>query len=315
MTDNQDKNNNPYAVIIGGANMDICGAAIGTLISKDSNIGKIGSSSGGVARNIAENLALLGCNCHLLSAIGNDPFGQALINHITSVGIHTDNILKLENEKTSTYLSVLDGAGEMMVAINDMSIIENITPEYIKRHKTLIMNAHIIIADTNIPEETLLYLTTEFNSAPILIDTVSTEKALKIKDCLHGIHSLKTNTLEAKALTGISNNLSEMADWFHNRGVLKVYITMGSDGVFYSDANGVGEFKHQKNHGDVKNVTGAGDAFSAGVAYAYYKSWGMVKSVHFAMAAATCAINHENTINPEMSVKKITRIMEQEYDN
>ena len=62
MTDNQDKNNNPYAVIIGGANMDICGAAIGTLISKDSNIGKIGSSSGGVARNIAENLALLSCN-------------------------------------------------------------------------------------------------------------------------------------------------------------------------------------------------------------------------------------------------------------
>ena len=51
---------NPYIVVVGGANMDISGRPDAPLVAQDSNPGKVRLSPGGVARNIAHNLALLG---------------------------------------------------------------------------------------------------------------------------------------------------------------------------------------------------------------------------------------------------------------
>ena len=69
----------PYAVVIGGANMDICGCSHDNLRIGDSNPGKVRTSAGGVGRNIAENLARLGTDTRLLSAVGNDQYGHHLL--------------------------------------------------------------------------------------------------------------------------------------------------------------------------------------------------------------------------------------------
>ena len=65
-----------YAVAIGGSNIDILVAPKNKLISKDSNSADISISPGGVVRNISENLSLLKSKCHLISAFGNDEFGN-----------------------------------------------------------------------------------------------------------------------------------------------------------------------------------------------------------------------------------------------
>lgn len=315
MTNIHNINSNQYAIVIGGANMDICGAASNTFKIKDSNPGIISMSAGGVARNIAENLALLECQCHLIAAIGKDDFGNSLLNHANAVGINTDKILKLENKKTSIYLSIVDNTGEMISAISDMAIVNHITPEYIELHNEIIQKASVIVLDTNIPEKTLSNIINRFKEVPIIVDAVSTVKAMKIKEHLSGIHSLKCNKIEAEALSDIEGDLNAITNWFHQRGVVRIYITLGEEGAFYSEDQTSGKIAHQKQHCKVINVTGAGDAFTAGIAYGLLKDWNIVKSTHFSMAASVIALNSGDTINPQMSLKKISNIMENEYDN
>ena len=315
MTNIHNINSNHYAIVIGSANMDICGAASNSFKIKDSNPGIISMSAGGVARNIAENLALLECKCHLITAVGNDGFGISLVNKANAVGINTDKILKLENEKTSAYLNIVDNTGEMISAISDMAIVDHITPEYIELHNEIIQKASVIVLDTNIPEKTLSYIINRFKEVPIIVDAASTVKAMKIKKHLSGIHSLKCNKIEAEALSGIEDDLNAIINWFHQRGVVRVYITLGEEGAFYSENQTSAKITHQKQHCKVINVTGAGDAFTAGITYGLLKEWTIIKSIHFGMAAAVIALNHIDTINPEMSIKKINRIMEHEYDN
>ncbi len=119
-----------YVVIIGSANIDVAGYSHESLNYADSNPGKIKFTPGGVGRNIAQNLALLGNKAWLLSAVGSDFYGQSLLTQTNQSGVYVDKCLIVPGENTSSYLSLLDNTGEMLVAINDMNISNAITAEY-----------------------------------------------------------------------------------------------------------------------------------------------------------------------------------------
>ncbi len=294
--------------------MDICGKPVSLLINGDSNPGTITLSPGGVARNIAENLARLGVDCHLLSVIGQDQFADRIFHEGIESGINMDAVLRIENEPTSTYLSVLDESGDMSVAVNDMTVIDYLTPEYLDQHMGLVKNAAAVVADTNMPIETFNYLTSNMGDRNLIVDAVSSVKAERIKSYLSSISILKVNKVEAQAMSEImSADLEKIANWFHGQGVDSIYITLGPDGVFYSGADITGTQKQIKDV-HVKNANGAGDAFVAGVAYGTLTKWKMDKVAKFAICAATVAVAHSETINPTMSVARINKLMETNYE-
>jgi len=119
----------PFIAAIGGANIDIHGKSNKALRGKDSNPGTVHTSAGGVARNVAENLARLGVDCRLISAIGDDHYGQMLMRLCREAGIDMQYVQEFASAATSTYLSVLDDTGDMPVAVADMSIIDNLSAE------------------------------------------------------------------------------------------------------------------------------------------------------------------------------------------
>lgn len=82
-----------YIVIIGSANIDVAGYSHQSLNYADSNPGKIKFTPGGVGRNIAHNLALLGKNAWLLSAVGGDFYGQSLLAQTNQSGVYVDKCL------------------------------------------------------------------------------------------------------------------------------------------------------------------------------------------------------------------------------
>ncbi|EHH0842151.1 TPA: PfkB family carbohydrate kinase, partial [Escherichia coli] len=94
-----------YIVIIGSANIDVAGYSHHPLNYADSNPGKIKFTPGGVGRNIAHNLALLGKNAWLLSAVGGDFYGQSLLAQTNQSGVYVDKCLIVPGENTSSYLS------------------------------------------------------------------------------------------------------------------------------------------------------------------------------------------------------------------
>lgn len=302
-----------YIITIGSANMDVAGYSHASLNYADSNPGKIKFTPGGVGRNIAHNLALLGKNSWLMTAVGNDFYGQSLLAQTSQSGVHVDNCLIVDGENTSSYLSLLDNTGEMLVAINDMSITDHISAAFLSQHADFIRGANVIVADCNISEDALAWILDNARHVPVFVDPVSAWKCVKIRERLAQIHTLKPNRLEAETLSGIAlsgrDDVEKVADWFHARGLNRLVLSMGGDGVYYSEMHGVRGWSLPIKT-QVVNVTGAGDAMMAGLASCWVEGMPFIDSIRFAQGCSSMALASEYTNNPELSVANVKTLVE-----
>jgi len=307
----------PFVTAIGGANIDIHGKSDQPLRRNDSNPGSVHMSAGGVARNVAENLARLGVDCRLISAIGNDHHGRMLMRLSRDAGINMQYVHEIASAPTSTYLSVLDDSGDMLVGINDMSIIDQLSPQLLQAQQAMLKQSSLTILDCNLSDDALAWLSGSLAGAPVFADTVSTIKAPRIKPCLHAIHTLKTSSIEVEALTGLEartqSQLRKIADQLHRQGVERLFVTRGDQGVFYSTGDAQGTTKPGKREGDVTNAGGAGDAFLAGLAYAWLEDWPLNDTVQFALAAADITLSHRATSSPALSLAAVNERMETQH--
>ena len=291
-----------YVVVVGGVNVDIGGMSFAPLVSADSNPGRVTTSLGGVGRNIAHNLCLMGADVRMLTAYGDDVNGERVAASCSELGIDLSHALRVAGGTTSTYLYLTDETGEMALAVSDMEICKKITPQYLASKLSLLQNAQLVIADTNIPQESLLYLA-ENCTAPLFIDPVSTTKAEKIRPILSKIHTLKPNRMEAELLSGIKvetmEDMEKAADKLTELGVHRMFISMGGDGVYAV----MGKEKcHLKNlPGNMVNTTGCGDSFMAAIAWAYLEGMDLASTAKAGLAAGSITMESNETINPEMS--------------
>lgn len=175
--------------VIGGANADIAGAPSSELKLHESNIGKISISPGGVGRNIACELRDLGEEVSLITAFGDDAFGNMLKESCR--GIDISSSLTLEGRSSSTYLYVTDETGDMYTAVNDMDITDEIRPPFA-------IDADAVVIDANIPEETIAYVCGL--GIPVYADPVSAVKAVKLIPYLDRITAVKPNEYEYEVL-------------------------------------------------------------------------------------------------------------------
>jgi pseudouridine kinase len=307
----------PHVAVIGGANIDICGAPGDNLRMRDSNPGRVTVSPGGVARNIAENLARLGVDTRLVAAIGNDDHGEYLCRQAAAAGIDTRFILRFDSQSTSTYVSVLDDNGDMLVAINDMSIVERITPDRLQHHAAMLRTSRLVVADANLSETSLMHLARSLPATPLFVDTVSIAKVRRLLPVLDAVHTLKAGFAEAAALcdmpTAGDDALPRLASWLHEQGVGRVFITLGADGVFYSDGveqrlDGPG-----RPETGIASTSGAGDAFMAGLVFAWLNDWSPERTLRFASAAAEVTLAHVAAINPSLSAESVNRLSEERH--
>jgi pseudouridine kinase len=139
-----------FVLVLGGANMDISGSTTQALVLSDSNPGRIRCAPGGVARNVAENLARLGNTTRLLTAVGDDLYGRSLLDTTRNAGVDVRGSWVLADQATSTYLSLHGPDGDMAVAVNDMGILEHITPQRLAPHKDWAQQAAALIVDCNV---------------------------------------------------------------------------------------------------------------------------------------------------------------------
>lgn len=291
-----------YAVVVGGMNVDIGGRSYASLVDSDSNPGAVSLTLGGVGRNIAHNLCLLGTEVKMLSAYGDDMNGSRLAASCSELGIDLSHALQIPGVNTSTYLYIADETGEMKLAISDMEICNRITPSYVAGQMGVLRNAQVVVADCNLPQETLIYLANHC-PVPLFVDTVSTIKAEKIRPILDKIHTLKPNRLEAELLSGIKietqADLEKAAYALMDMGLHRIFISLGADGVL---ACMNGEILHLPNlPGTMVNTTGCGDAFMSAIVWAYLEGMDLRATALAGLAAGSIAMESAMTINPAMS--------------
>lgn len=307
----------PFVVAIGGANMDICAAPTTRLRTADSNPGTVTTSPGGVARNVAENLAHLGVDCRLISAIGADHHGDLLMRQGSAAGIDMNAVMRLEGASTSTYVSMLDDSGDMHVAVNDMSVVDTLLPDRLRVHEKMLCHASMAVLDTNLPQESLGYVCKLPGDRPLFVDVVSAAKARRILPYLDAIHTLKAGRIEAEEICNMrcrtERQLEKATGWFHDQGTQNVIISLGESGVYFSDGDQSGLQPVAERIPEIVNANGAGDALFAGFAYGWLAHWPYEKTMRFAMSAAGITMAHHSTINPELSQELVEKFQAEFY--
>lgn len=304
------KNNLPYAVVCGGANIDIGAHSFAPLRDRDSNPGRVELSLGGVGRNIAHNMRLLGVPTYLLTALGGDSRALQIEQSCRELGIDLSHALRVPDGRTSTYVFVGDSDGDMAIAVSDMEICEKLTPDYFASQLDLLNGAAAVVIDANLPRGSIAYLT-EHCTAPIFIDPVSTVKAEKLRGLLARVHTLKPNRIEAELLSGVQitdgESLRQAAQALLDQGVGRVFLSLGGDGVLAAQRGEVHTAPICK--AEMRNATGAGDAMMASLVWSFLSGRTLAESAAAGTAAAALAVESEETINPAMSAEAVERRM------
>ena len=298
--------NLPYAVVCGGVNIDIGAHSFAPLRAKDSNPGKVELSLGGVGRNIAHNMRLLGVPTYLLTAVGGDSRASQVEESCKELGIDLSHALRVPDGRTSTYVFVGDSDGDMAIAVSDMEICKKLTPDYFASQLDLLNGAAAVVVDANLPRESIAYLT-EHCTVPVFIDPVSTVKAEKLHGLLGRVHTLKPNRIEAELLSGVKitddASLHKTAEALLAQGLQRVFISLGGDGVLAAQKDEMQLVPICK--AEMRNATGAGDAIMAALVWSFLSGQSLTESAASGTAAAAIAVESEETINPNMSAEAV----------
>ena len=283
--------------VIGGMNMDIGGRAANALQLRDSNPGTVSLRPGGVGRNIAHDLRLLGAEVSLVSAVGEDAFGRELLASCEALGLDMSMTLRRPRERSSTYLYVTDDGGDMLLAVSDMDIVDRITPETLSPLLERLNGYDAAVVDANLSQAALCFLAEKL-TVPLYADPVSAAKAAKLLPILPRLRALKPNALEARHLTG-EKEAVRSARSLLNRGVKRVLLSLGAEGMLAAEGERVLRLPRQKV--EVVNTTGAGDAATAAMVWADLQGLDLEQTARFSQAAGARSCQCMEANNPALA--------------
>ena len=291
----------PKVLVVGASNVDYVALSNNKLIRKDSNIGKLNITFGGVGRNIVENLAILEDDVSFITFLGNDSFGKELRKDLESINVKIYSPNK--KERTSSYLAVLDSNGDMDVAICDTEIIDKSTVEDIKPFDDVISEFTSIVLDANINDKIIDHIFKEYIDKKILVEAVSANKVKRYEKYLDKIYLFKSNVLEAKHLLNLYDaEPMLLAKRLMERGVKNVVITDGGKPVIIGENNEV-VFVTPKPIEKIISASGAGDSLFAGLIHGLINGASLVESVAFGIKVSQMTLMVEESVNKD--IKKI----------
>lgn len=287
--------------VIGESNIDIAVKPYGEPRQGGCTPGDIRFHYGGVARNIAHNLALQGHEVKLATVFGDDGFAEQMMAECEQAGIDLSLSTQYENMKSPIFLSFNDEFGNMQSAVSDIELNSFLDLDWLMKRIDAINRADLVVADTLLSVEALSFLI-DHCLVPLYIDTVSPNRALRLAEAMKqsyrkSFFALKCNLAEAQALTGVVD-AGESARLLVDKGIENVYLTMGENGVVFCSRK---HFQHfPALEVEAVNVTGSGDAFFAGVIHANATGTNGAAAVDYGLRCACHNIKSEAPVNPEL---------------
>lgn len=301
---------------LGGANLDIHGKSAAPIVMRDSNPGSLHTSMGGVMRNILDNAQRLGLEVVIATLVGDDTYGQVLRQGFRELGMDTQLVKTIPGQVSSSYVSVMDNEGDMLVAISDMTILKKMDAVYVAECLPLFNQCDLVVCDGNLcnADPSCLEALVAGCTRPLYMDPVSTAWARKLLPYLPRFDTIKPNRLEMEVLSGMQiqtiQDLDAACDRLLELGVRRIFTSLGKDGIYYKDREGA---LWGRSHGfdQLANATGAGDATMAGILYATQKGMDREETLHYALAAGIAAIMSPDTINIRMSPELLHSIVKE----
>lgn len=296
-------------LVLGAAGIDVVGRLETDIRQAASNPARIRRSYGGVARNVAENLARLGQPVRLITVLGEDRTGTELLEHTAACGVDVSAVLRTPDYPSGFYVGILDKSGKLQLAVDDMRALEELTPHYLQEQEELFRTASLVFLDANLPVKTLRAAATlaKRYKIPLCADTASFTLAERLVKFLPRYYLVTANSKEAGVLTGLSFEASdrdtamEAARRLVNLGVRVALVTLAEYGVVYATSETTGHISAIRTR--ITDPTGAGDAMSAAVLFGLLNDIELDDAIRLGVSAASLTLRHPGSVYPSLSLE------------
>ena len=296
-------------LVLGAAGIDVVGRLEADLQPAASNPARIRRSYGGVARNIAENLARLGQPARLITVLGNDAAGDDILEHTAAAGVDVSAVLRTNDYPTGFYMGIIDKGGKLQLAMDDMRLLGELTSHYLKEQEALFKSSSLVFVDANLPVKTLRSAASLAKRAkiPICADTAAFTLAERLVKFLPKYYLVTANSKEAGVLTGLTfeasdrNAAMEAARLLVNQGVRIALVTLAEYGVVYATSETTGHIPAIRTR--ISDPTGAGDAMTAAVLFALLNDIDLDDAIRLGVSAASLTLKHPGSVYPKLSLE------------
>ncbi|MGN0781506.1 MAG: carbohydrate kinase family protein [Christensenellales bacterium] len=258
-------------VVLGAVFVDIKGYPSEVYIPGGRNAGRVEQVHGGVSRNIAEDIANVELRPTFISLVDDSGAGADVIKKLKSHKVNTDYIRVTPNGM-GTWLAVFGNNGDVEAAISKRPDLHPILDTLIEHGDEIFSQADSISLEIDIDKDIVkqVFMLAEKYGKPVYAVVSNMRIAVERRDFLRSTHCFVCNQQEAGIL--FSDDYSdkapqEMADILAERikaaRIQRMIVTMGEHGAVYATIDGEKGICPAKKV-DVKDTTGAGDAFFAG---------------------------------------------------
>lgn len=302
-----------YVCGVGSCNIDIYGKSNTRLRANYDHPSHITTNVGGVTHNILANLVKLGVSSKFVSAVGDDIYADAIIAQCEREEIDVSHVLHLENTTSGIFLQILDENNDMHLAMTEFDSIRQLSRDFLNGKSNVITGAKCVVCDPGLPVETIKALLDM--GVETFCDPTSEALTDKIKEDIGRFFFIKPNKKELAVLADMEVNtekdVEEACNKLIEKGLKHVCVSLGETGSFYMNSSGKRIRKHVKADDQMVNASGAGDAFMAGIIYSYVNGFDIETALDYASAAGKAAVRCNSTINDDLSVSLIEKIMEE----
>ncbi|MDJ0753824.1 MAG: carbohydrate kinase family protein [Ardenticatenaceae bacterium] len=297
-----------YILIIGASLMDTKGKPTAGLEPGTSNPAQIRSTRGGTARNVAENLARLGAEVKLITAVGDDETGRLLLEGTAEAGVDLSEALVVDNAHSGSYMAVLDDRGHLSVALDDTSVMVSITPERIHALENLFAEAYLVVFDGGLTAEAIKAVVemAQKHGKPVVSDPSSTRLAPKLVPYVPHLSLVVPNELEASVICSCEfpgydpQNSLLMARTLVSKGVKTAVVTLSDFGLVYATSEESGHIPARYNK--MVDSTGTGDSITAAIIFGMINDLSTLECMRLGAAAAGLTLQTEDSVVPDLSL-------------
>lgn len=289
-------------VVIGAVFVDVKGYPEANFIPTGRNAGRVEHVHGGVGRNVAEDIANCELRPTLVSLVDESGDGADVIRKLKNHKVNTDYIWKTR-DGMGTWLAIFDNDGDVAASISkrpNLLPIADILDQY---GDAIFAGADSIICEIDIDKEIVkrVFKLARKHGKKVFSVVGNMSIALERRDFMKSIDCFVCNIQEAGLLffdDYSQKTPEEMVEILSEKVIAaqipSMIVTMGSDGAVYADLNGEKGWCPARKV-EVKDTTGAGDSFCAGVAIGltYGKTLGEACEIG-AMLAASVIVTTES---------------------
>ncbi|RED49093.1 carbohydrate kinase family protein [Aestuariispira insulae] len=290
----------------GALHFDSIAECIGPYRARASNPVRTHRTPGGVAHNIARNLAQLSLPVGMASLIGDDD-GDLLVRTLDSYGIDHQLVHRHHQFTSASYIAVLDETGELAVGLADMAIYDAMDVALVSGMLAQAEHWPGWIIDANLPEEAICYLADHHGDRPLYLAPVSVAKAPRVKPALGRADVMICNKYEIEALSGLGADTAleaaRAAASLQQSDRQILVVTLGPDGAVLVTKDEVLHFPAPPTR--VVDVNGAGDSFFSGFVAAHRSGGTAVGAVRHGLAKASLTAESHDPVNPAFTLQAL----------